>query len=492
VNIAGGRSGLSNNDFFLRTNGWYWTMSPMIFSGNDARVGSIGAYGNFGSGLTSNSGVRPVISLNYDVEVLRGNGSATTPFIINIETSSATQMLRAEVATPSSFLNTGLGRHLIETITFVNTNIVPNGVIGSWDVSAAGDGGVMAWTTPGGTISVFDEECYWEFWDYDYCHKDIQIYNLFIGAQGGVLANPNSSNLFAHTVNLSSLSLNSLDVSTATNMQGMFSNAGAHSPGLNTDLSNWDVSNVTNMQAMFSQAGNGAFNVGNLSNWNVSNVTNMNNMFNMAGRGTTFNIGNINSWDVSNVINMVSMFNGAGNNSFNIGDLSTWDVSSVTNMMAMFNSAGQSAPTFNLNLSSWNVSNVTNMSSMFNSAGGYSNTWSIGDLSNWNVSNVTNMSSMFALSGQRSPTFNLNLSNWNVSNVTNMSNMFAQAALGSTSVNINLSNWNIPSTTTVTGMFSLFNNHILNARVYVSSAAMETRLRNQTSMPTNITIIVNP
>ena len=137
------------------------------------------------------------------------------------------------------------------------------------------------------------------------------------------------------------------------------------------DLSKWNVSSVTNMQGMFLGS---SFN-GDISNWNVSSVTNMQSMFSQS----TFN-NNISEWDVSNVTNMMAMFSGS---SFN-GDLSNWDVSSVTNMQSMF---FQSA--FNGDLSNWNVSGVTNMQSMFSQSAFNS------DISTWDVSNVTNMDRMF-------------------------------------------------------------------------------------------------
>jgi surface protein len=67
----------------------------------------------------------------------------------------------------------------------------------------------------------------------------------------------------------------------------------------NQDIGNWDVSSVTNMAGMFASA---VFNQ-DIGNWNVSSVTNMGSMFanlNPGSNPTTFNqaIGN---WNVSNV-----------------------------------------------------------------------------------------------------------------------------------------------------------------------------------------------
>ena len=64
-----------------------------------------------------------------------------------------------------------------------------------------------------------------------------------------------------------------------------------------------------------------------LTYWDVSSVTNMSGMFSHIYGGAMFNQ-NISGWDVSNVTNMYRMF--MGSNEFN-QDLSSWDVSKVTN-----------------------------------------------------------------------------------------------------------------------------------------------------------------
>ena len=177
------------------------------------------------------------------------------------------------------------------------------------------------------------------------------------------------------------------DLSTVTDMSGMFGDAIA----FNGDLSSWDVSKVTDMSDMFIFAYD--FN-GNLSSWDVSSVTNMNEMFAVA---TSFN-GDLSSWDVSKVTDMSDMFIFA--TSFN-GNLSSWDVSSVTNMNEMFDGA----TAFNGDLSSWDVSSVTDMNNMF-----YYDTSFNQPLNDWDVSSVTEMDGMFFYT----PSFTQNLGNWYV------------------------------------------------------------------------------
>ena len=177
------------------------------------------------------------------------------------------------------------------------------------------------------------------------------------------------------------------DLSTVTDMSGMFGDAIA----FNGDLSSWDVSKVTDMSDMFIFAYD--FN-GNLSSWDVSSVTNMNEMFAVA---TSFN-GDLSSWDVSKVTDMSDMFIFA--TSFN-GNLSSWDVSAVTDMSSMFD--GTTA--FNGDLSSWDVSSVTDMNNMF-----YYDTSFNQPLNDWDVSSVTEMDGMFFYT----PSFTQNLGNWYV------------------------------------------------------------------------------
>jgi len=85
LNMAGGRGGFDNNDFFLRTNGRYWTISPLFNLSSNAIVRPVHVNGDI-IGTTGivvdSSGVRPVLSLNSDVVFARGNGSAATPFVV--------------------------------------------------------------------------------------------------------------------------------------------------------------------------------------------------------------------------------------------------------------------------------------------------------------------------------------------------------------------------------------------------------------------------
>ena len=241
--------------------------------------------------------------------------------------------------------------------------------------------------------------------------------------------------------------LSSWDVSSVTNMHGMFSS----SSSFNGDLSSWKVSSVTDMSDMFNGA---SFFDGDLSSWDVSSVTNMTEMFTYAA----FFNGTLSSWDVSSVTDMSGMFFGAV--SFN-QPLSSWDVSSVTDMSDMFTYASD----FNQPLSSWDVSSVTDMSGMFHYATSFK-----GDLlARWAVSSVTDMSGMF----HYATSFNGDLSRWDVSSVENMSDMFN----GASSFNGDLSSWDVSSVENMEYMFngaSSFDQNLGNWHVVPADTAYAT------------------
>ncbi|WP_346882324.1 BspA family leucine-rich repeat surface protein [uncultured Algibacter sp.] len=216
--------------------------------------------------------------------------------------------------------------------------------------------------------------------------------------------------------------VNSWNISTITDISGMFSRTSFNRP-----VANWNTSAVTNMSRTFSSS---RFNEP-LDGWNTNAVTNMSQMFSSA---TAFNQ-NINSWRVNNVTNMSGMFGTAIN--YN-QPLDNWDVGNVTDMSSMFADARK----FNQNIDNWNTENVTNMQGMFD---GNTNTDFNQPLNSWNVSNVENMSNMFVYCRN----FNQPLDKWNVSKVTDMSHMFERA----NSFNQPIGNWNVSNVTDMSKMF---------------------------------------
>ena len=314
---------------------------------------------------------------------------------------------------------------------------IPNTAIEYWDVSAAGDGSVIAYIEDDGSGN--------------------GTYKVTIGGQGGIIANPNSSYLFYNFTNLENIDLTYLDTSLVTDMSNIFYWCNSLT---NLDLSNFDTSNVRYMSNMFSNCSSltsldvsnfDTLNVTSMSNmfyncesltgldvskFNTSNVTSMGNMFSWCSELTNLDVTNFNT---SNVTNMRWMFLGCS--SLTSLDVSHFDTSKVTNMDSMFSSCSSLT---NLDVSHFDTSNVTNMSRMFDGCSGLTNL----DVSHFDTSKVTSMSYMFSGCGGLT---NLNLSNFDTSEVTNMSYMF-RGCRGLTSLDV--SHFDTSNVTTMSLMFS--------------------------------------
>ncbi len=231
--------------------------------------------------------------------------------------------------------NTTFGHNVsklnFEEVSIYDTISIPDDAIDSWDVSEEQNGNVMAWYT-----------------DKDNNGK----YELYIGQEGGVRANPNSKEAFAWFQYTPKMNMKYLDTSQVESMEDMFEftcydNSGCTDTFEITGLENWDTSNVTTMANAFRYTGRTVkkWHMSDISSWNTSKVTTMENMFLYAAcYSDDFNIGNICNWNVSNVENMGYMFSWAGYNAkrFYIGNLINWDTRKVENMSGMFNRSSNS------------------------------------------------------------------------------------------------------------------------------------------------------
>ena len=368
------------------------------------------------------------------------NGNKQTDIVVyNVLRSVAAEADSTNESVNSSIFlgNSAVLRKNIDNVTFVSGISGKNNT--AWDVSAQGDGSILAWYTKNSNGS----------------------FKVYIGSNYEIFANTNSTNLF-HYVGESTLctsaetitNLNLLNVSSVTNMKYMFRHTGMNAM-TKLDLgSNFNTQNVTNMQTMFGETGYNSMTTINLGNnfdtskvidmqwmfcntgnkkmtslnlgskFNTSNVYEMNNMFNGCGYTamTTLNLGS--QFNTGKVTNMARMFVYCGYNSLTSLDLgSLFDTSKVTNMSYMFAYAGYTAMT-SLNLgANFDTSKVTNMSNMFNSTG-YAKMASLDLKAKFNTSKVTNMSGMFASTGHELMT-TLDLgANFDTSAVTDMSSMF--------------------------------------------------------------------
>ncbi|MEG2457961.1 MAG: hypothetical protein RSB41_03630, partial [Bacilli bacterium] len=84
--FAGGIAYTSNSNFYLNTGNWYWTLSPFYFYNKSqaAFMFTVTSDGSLAVGYTTNTagGVRPIVSLKSSTEVLKGNGTASSPYEI--------------------------------------------------------------------------------------------------------------------------------------------------------------------------------------------------------------------------------------------------------------------------------------------------------------------------------------------------------------------------------------------------------------------------
>ena len=227
-------------------------------------------------------------------------------------------------------------REKITSIEFSNNKNIPSEAVQSWDVSERQDGSVMAW--------IVDDI------------ENAGYYKLYIGGDGGVTANPNSSTLFSSLKSVKMIDLSNLDTSYVTDMNYMFDGM-SHLENI-TFGEKFDTSNVTNMNQMFATwDGVSQLKTINLSSFKTSKVTNMSGMFAGLTELTELDLSN---FDTSSVTNMGQMFEGLSK--ITELDLSNFDTSNVTSMSAMFNKCSSLKA---LDLSNFNTKKVTTMLNMF-------------------------------------------------------------------------------------------------------------------------------
>ena len=370
------------------------------------------------------------------------NGNKQTDIMIyNVLRSAATEAKATNESVNSSIFlgNSAVLRKNIDNVTFVSGISSKNNT--EWDVSAQGDGSILAWYTKNSNGS----------------------FKVYIGSDYEIFANTDSTSLF-HYVGDSTLctsaetitNLNLLNVSSVTNMKWMFRHTGMNAM-TKLDLgSNFNTQNVTNMQAMFGETGYNSMTTINLgNNFDTSKVIDMQWMFCNTGnkKMTSLNLGS--KFNTSNVYEMNNMFNGCGYTAMTTLNLgSQFNTGKVTNMARMFVYCGYNSLT-SLDLGSlFDTSKVTNMSGMFASTGHeLMTTLDLG--ANFDTSAVTDMSSMFEATGYKKMT-TLNLrEKFNTSKVTNMSKMFKNTGFTAmTSLDL----VNTFYTTAATNTSEMFNN----------------------------------
>ena len=337
------------------------------------------------------------------------NKSLVSKIDVGVETNVITNT-ESNISSTSKFLNTEVPRQNITTLKVVNNLDIPEGAT-VVDVSKNNDNTIKMW----------------------YNEADANgNYDITIGSNNTIYANPSSFELFSNLTNVTSIDLSNMDTSGMTNMSNMFSDNTSltnitFGDNFNTanvinmsgmfknctilktiDLSSFDTSNATIMASMFMNC-QGLQNL-DLKSFNTSNVTNMLYMFYNCSSLTSLDLS---SFNTSNVERMDAMFYNCS--SLISLDLSNFDTSKITDMTYMFNRCKSLT---NINLSSFDTSNV---SSLYDAFAGLTSL-KVLDLSSFDTSKVTNMGRMFLNSNNLVTIYVSDL--WNISNVTSASRMF--------------------------------------------------------------------
>ena len=238
-------------------------------------------------------------------------------------------------------------RSQIKTITIVDT--LANAPEECWDASEAHNGAVLVWVEPNG-----------------------ELYDLYIGAEGGVWAGQSARNMFRGYTNaeridfggafhtegvrdmysmflgcesLRELDLSGFDTSLVTDMTDMFAVCHALEK---VDLSSFDTSRVELMSGMFDWCG--SLLELDLSNFNTANVNNMGGMFAHCESLTRLDLS---SFRTPNLTQMIYMFDGC--RSLTELDVSGFDTRNVVDMGYLFRDCDSLTE---LDLSHFDVGNI--------------------------------------------------------------------------------------------------------------------------------------
>ena len=202
---------------------------------------------------------------------------------------------------------------------------------GAWDVSEAQDRSVLI--------------------KYDY-NSTTEKYDLFIGAEGGVMAPANCSGMFYGYVNLDRIDFGgAFHTENVRTMEDMFNNCGMLTE---LDLSGFDTSGTTVTKGMFFYC-TGLKNL-DVSGFDTSQVTDMSWMFCGCESLTELDVSGFNTGRATDTGGMFF-----GCSSLTELDVSSFDTSHVTSMYGMFSGCSGLAE---LDISNFKTGNVISMESM--------------------------------------------------------------------------------------------------------------------------------
>lgn len=238
-------------------------------------------------------------------------------------------------------------RQQIASITFLATT--KGAASDNWDVSQSRDRTVLAWVEPNG-----------------------DLYDLYIGAEGGVLAPEDCTCLFLDYINLRQIEFNdAFDTANVTFMSSMFDGCSSLTE---LDVSGFDTINVTFMESMFNHCS--SLTELDVSSFDTANVTSMYAMFDNCSSLTTLDVS---GFDTTNVTDMGGMFGNCS--SLTELDVSSFDTANVTSMYAIFYNCSSLTA---LDVADFDTAKVTNIGFMFC---GCSNLTEL-DVSHFDVSKV--------------------------------------------------------------------------------------------------------
>lgn len=251
------------------------------------------------------------------------------------------------------FGNADFARKDVQSVTFLDS--LEDAPESAWDVSAAGDGSVLAW------IPVLEKEY----------HLTIDgegsllapesgassTTDLYIAAEGGVAANPDSAWLFSGYRNVESIDFNGcFSTEGVERMAGMFQNCEMLTE---LDLSGFDTSAARDMFQMF--AGCSRLESLDLSGFDAGRVEDMRGMFLYCYALRELNLSGMST---GSAVYMSDMFYGC--ESLEELDLSSFDTARVEYMENMF---GDCEALENLDLYSFDTHGARDMSGMFKLCG---------------------------------------------------------------------------------------------------------------------------
>ncbi len=303
---------------------------------------------------------------------------------------------------------------LIITVEFLDNKNIPANAVANWDVSVIPNTGrVMAWIMEDSDNQGF--------------------YNLYIGADGKVLGNENSTSVFARMSKVETIRFNNnFDTKNVKYMDAMFVNCTALK---NVDFNHLDTSNVISLHQTFSNCksleyidltDNDFANVGwldgtfyscislksiDISNKRFKEMTYFADTFDGC---TSLEYANLSNLTVDNLGTFEPNF--VGCNSLKKVDFSNFKAPSLTSVQPVFISANQLEE---VDLSGFTAVNLTSMSSMFYNSPSLKTV----NLSNINVPNVTTIDQLFY---SCSSLENIDFTNFDTSNIKKMGGMFVR------------------------------------------------------------------